>query len=60
MCNEAPFVLFHPGGEKPLGDVDVIRAERDKVVLVDLKGQKTILAGRICLIDLVARRIEVE
>jgi predicted RNA-binding protein len=60
MCNEAPFVLFHAGGEKPLADIDVIRAQGGKVVLVDLRGQQTVLPGRVTLVDLVARRIEVE
>lgn len=60
MCNEAPFVLFHAGGERPLPDIDIIRAEGNKVVLVDLKGQKTVLPGRVSLVDFVARRIEVE
>lgn len=60
MCNEAPFVLFHPGGERSLADVDIIKAEASRVILVDLKGQQHPFPGRITLVDLVARRIEVE
>jgi predicted RNA-binding protein len=60
MCNEAPFVLFSSSGERVLADIDIIRVEGGKVVLVDLKGEKSYLSGRITLVDFIARRIEVE
>jgi predicted RNA-binding protein len=60
MCNEAPFVLFSPKGERSLADIDILRVEGGKVVLVDLKGEQSVLPGKVTLIDFIARRVEVE
>ena len=60
MCDEAPFMLFHSGGEKSLADIDIIRAEGGKIELVDLKGQQSFLPGRITLVDFIGKRIEIE
>ena len=58
MCNESAFVLFHKDGHKHLDDIDLIEVEDGEIRLKDMKGEETILPGRIRTIDLINRRIE--
>ena len=59
MCNESAFVLHYPDGHRHLDDVDVIEFQQDSIKLVDMKGQESIIEGRVIKMDLVNRRIEV-
>ncbi len=58
MCNESAFVLFHKDGHQHLDDVDLIEVEDGEIRLKDMKGNETVVPGRIRTIDLVNRRIE--
>ncbi len=58
MCNESAFVLFHKEGHHHLDDIDLIQVEDGQIRLKDMKGNETIISGRIRTIDLVNRRIE--
>jgi len=58
MCNESAFVLFHKDGHQHLDDVDLIEIEDGEIRLKDMKGNETVVQGRIRTIDLVNRRIE--
>ena len=59
MCNESAFVLYHPGGHRHLEDVDILEFKNGTIRLQDMKGNQTVIEGKVRLIDLVNRRIEV-
>jgi len=59
MCNESAFVLHYPDGHRHLDDVDVIEFSTNSIKLVDMKGQESVIEGRVIKMDLVNRRIEV-
>ena len=58
MCNESAFILFYKDGHQHLNEIDLIEIEEDSIRLKDMKGNETIVPGRIRTIDLVYRRIE--
>ena len=58
MCNESAFVIFYKDGHRHLGDIDIMEIEENSIRLKDLKGNETVIPGRIRTIDLVNRRIE--
>ena len=58
MCNESAFVLFYKDGHQHLDDIDLIEIEDGEIRLKDMKGNETVVPGRIRTIDLVNRRIE--
>ncbi len=59
MCNESAFVLYYPGGHRHLEDVDILEFKNGTIRLQDMKGNQTVIEGKVRLIDLVNRRIEV-
>jgi predicted RNA-binding protein len=58
MCNESAFILFYKDGHRHLNEIDIIEVDEDSIRLKDMKGNETIVPGRIRTIDLVNRRIE--
>ena len=58
MCNESAFVIFYKDGHRHLDDIDILETEENSIRLKDLKGNETVIPGRIRTIDLVNRRIE--
>jgi len=58
MCNESAFVIFYKDGHQHLNDIDIIEIEENSIRLKNMKGNETIIPGRIRTIDLVNRRIE--
>ena len=58
MCNESAFVIFYKDGHQHLNDIDIMEIEENSIRLKDMKGNETVIPGRIRTIDLVNRRIE--
>jgi predicted RNA-binding protein len=59
MCNESAFVLYYPDGHRHLEDVDILEFKDGTIRLQDMNGNQTMIEGKVRLIDLVNRRIEV-